>query len=65
MDSPVNRRSKVITIDDIVEDVQQISAAYPDKDTLPVVFVVLSTTKICHSFVRRCLLPEIVLWRVD
>ena len=64
-DWPVNRRSKVKTINDIVEEVQQISAAYPDKDKLPVVFVALSTKQICHSFVRRCLLPGMVLWRVD
>ena len=43
LDRPVNRRSKVKTIDDIVKEDQQISAAYPDKDTLPVVFVALST----------------------
>ena len=63
-DMPVNRRSKVKTIDDIVEEVQQISAAYPDKDTLPVVCVALCTKK-CHLFVIRCLLPDTVLWRVD
>ena len=46
LDRHVNRRSKVKTIDDIVEEVQQISSAYPDKDTLPVLFVVLSSNKL-------------------
>ena len=31
LDRHVNRRSKVKTIDDIVEEVQQISSAYPYK----------------------------------
>ena len=31
LNRPVNHRSIVKTIDDIVEEVQQISAAYPDK----------------------------------
>ena len=30
LDRPVNSRSNVNTIDDVVEEVQQISAAYPD-----------------------------------
>ena len=43
LDRPVNHRSQVKTTYDIVEAVQQIFAAYPDKDTLPVMFVALST----------------------
>ena len=64
LDRPVNRRSKVKTIDDIVEEVQQISAAYPDKNTLPVVFVALSTKKL--SFIFENMPPSgDILWRVD
>ena len=43
LDRIVNRRSKVKTIDDIIDAVQLISAVYPEKKKLSIVFVALNT----------------------
>ena len=42
LDRIVNHRSKVKTIDDIIDAVHLISAVYPEKEKLPIVFVALN-----------------------
>ena len=46
LDKIINRRSKVKTIDDIIDAVQLISAVYPEKEKLPIVFLALNTKNI-------------------
>ena len=42
----ITRRSKVKNIDDILDTIRIINVAYPDKDTLPVVFVAVRTSNL-------------------
>ena len=46
LDRSITRRSKVKNIDDILDAIRIINAAYPDKDTLPAVFVAIRTSNL-------------------
>ena len=46
LDRSISRRSKVKNVDDILDAIRIINAAYPDKDTLPVVFVAIRTSNL-------------------
>ena len=46
LDRSITRRSKVKHVDDILDAIRIINAAYPDKDTLPVVFVAIGTSNL-------------------
>ena len=52
LDIIVNCRSKVKTIDNIIDTIQLISAVYPEKKKLPIAFVALNT-KIFLLYVKR------------
>ena len=46
LDRSISRRSKVKNVDDILDAIRIINAAYPDTDTLPVVFVAIRTSNL-------------------
>ena len=46
LDRSITRRSRVKNIDDILDAIRIINVAYPDKDTLPVVFVTVRTSNL-------------------
>ena len=46
LDRSITRRSKVKNIDDILDAIRIINVAYPDKDTLPVVFLSVRTSNL-------------------
>ena len=56
LDRSITRRSKVKNIDDILDAIRIINVAYPDKDTLPVVFVAVRTSNL--SFVCEKMSPS-------
>ena len=46
LDRSITRQSKVKNVDDILDAIRIINVAYPDKDTLPVVFVAIRTSNL-------------------